>query len=302
MTPYIGCETARELLEPFIDGELQTQEQVAVQAHLRVCTTCALHVQDMALIGWSVRAGTPETCPVAEDAQALSVIQSGVLERIRAERNESLRVRISEMFTDMRLLWPAMGATLAVLACLYGSVNVWRLTTHKAPGSMSGMIDTLAYNGTNTHPMVVASGVSMPVFLEDSVDFEPMSLDESMMAVDTVVTTEGRVANALLLDAHSTAGVIHASDRQALMNAVRELRFAPAQKRSGRRVAVRTLLLIAHTTITEPWRPIEAPAQAIVHKRTPVPPAVEAAPAPVSPEPGGESGVGHIIDSRSATV
>jgi anti-sigma factor RsiW len=303
MTPLVGCETARELLEPFLDGELTTQDQVMVQAHLRVCSTCALHVQDMALIGWSVRAGTPETCPAAEDAQALSVVQAGVLERIRAERNQSLPVRVREMFTDMRLLWPALGATTAVLACLYGSVTVWWLTTQKAPDSISAMIDTVAFNGTNTYPMRVENDVSMPVFLEDSVGFGPMSLDESMMAVDAVVTTEGRVAEALLLDAHSTLGKLHASDRQALMNAVRELRFAPAQQRGGRRVAVRTLLLIAHTTITEPWRPIEvAPPVQAVRRRSTVTPPVETAPAPPASEPVPGGGVGTLLESGSATV
>jgi hypothetical protein len=300
MTPAIGCETARDLLEPFIDGELATHEQVVVQAHLRVCSTCALHVQDMSLIGWSVRAGTPETCPAAEDAQALSVIQSGVLTRIRAERDQSLRVRVREMFADMRLLWPAMGATAAVLACLYGSVNIWRLTTEKSPDSMSAMIDTLAYNGTNNYPMRVASGVSMPVFLEGSVGFEPMSLDESMMAVDTVVTTEGTVGKALLLDAHSAGGALLASDRQALMNAMRELRFAPAQARSGRRVAVRTLVLIAHTTITEPWLP-EYPVQA-VRRRVPSVPVVETTPEPNVPEAGPAGGIGSVTGAVSATV
>ena len=35
MVPILGCETARELLESFVDGELPTSAQVAVQAHQR---------------------------------------------------------------------------------------------------------------------------------------------------------------------------------------------------------------------------------------------------------------------------
>jgi hypothetical protein len=304
MTPCLGCETARPLLEAFMDGELPTAQQVAVQAHVHVCSTCRLHLQDMALIGWSVRAGTPETCPDAEDAEALTVIQSGVLERIRAEREQSLPVRVREMLTDMRLLWPALGATAAVLACLYGSVNVWHLTTQKQPDSMSALIDTLALNGTNNHPMRVKSGVSMPVFIEESFEFERVSLDEGLMAVDTVVTMEGRVIRAQVVDGYG-ADALHARDRQALLKAVRELRFSPAQARSGRPVAVRTLLLFAHTTITEPWRPLEVPAvRTAVRRPAPVEPVVtERPPAPPPLLPAPESrGVGSADVRPLATA
>ena len=40
MTRYIGCETARELLDEFVDGELPMADQVMVEAHLRWCRTC----------------------------------------------------------------------------------------------------------------------------------------------------------------------------------------------------------------------------------------------------------------------
>ena len=55
MIPYLGCEHARELLEGFVDGELAMADQVAVESHLRWCRTCAARVEDMRLIGASLR-------------------------------------------------------------------------------------------------------------------------------------------------------------------------------------------------------------------------------------------------------
>ena len=43
---------------------------------------------------------------------ALSAMYSRVLMRMRAERDQAFGVRMREMFTDMRLLWPALGATI----------------------------------------------------------------------------------------------------------------------------------------------------------------------------------------------
>jgi predicted anti-sigma-YlaC factor YlaD len=48
MIRYIGCETARDLLDAFIDGELGVEAQVMVESHLRWCRTCTARVEDMA--------------------------------------------------------------------------------------------------------------------------------------------------------------------------------------------------------------------------------------------------------------
>ena len=62
MIPYVGCEHARELLEAFLDGELSVTDQVAVESHLRWCRTCTAHVDDLRLLGGTVRS-VPVACP-----------------------------------------------------------------------------------------------------------------------------------------------------------------------------------------------------------------------------------------------
>ena len=140
MTPYVGCEYARELLEAFVDGELSVDEQVLVESHLRWCRTCARRVEDFQLIGASMRVGPPKLRSAEGSANlASSAVYSRVLMRMRAERDQSFAVRLREMFTDMRLLWPALGATMAVLVCLSVAIGVLKSTSSERPASLATM-------------------------------------------------------------------------------------------------------------------------------------------------------------------
>jgi hypothetical protein len=261
MIPYLPCETARELLEAFVDGELPTTDQIAVQAHLRWCRTCGTHVEDLSLIGWSVRAGTPAMSPRAGDAQALAVVQSGVLTRIRAERAQSLRGRLPEMFADMRLMWPALGATIAVVACLIGSVNIWRLSTERRPGSLAGMLHTLGTPGSDGNPLRLNRGMSVPRVIDDGFALDRISEDEAVFAVATIVNQDGRVGTAELLDSSQVTGESpEPGDAAAVMRAFMERRFTPAQASSGRSVAVKTVFLLTRITVSAPAADYVVPA------------------------------------------
>src|SRR3954471_3205401 len=98
MIPYLGCEVAREMLEAFIDGELAMADQVAVESHLRWCRTCGARVEDMRLIGGSVRMGAARVTLEAEESQALAAVHAEVLMRIGAEHDQSFGVRVREAF------------------------------------------------------------------------------------------------------------------------------------------------------------------------------------------------------------
>lgn len=261
MIPVFGCETARELLEAFVDGELPTSQQVAVQSHMRSCATCSARVADMGLIGWSIRNGPRGEDP--EDAKALSVIQSGVLARVRAEREQSLPARLGEMFSDMRLLWPAIGATTAVVLCLLGSVTIWQLATQKRPNSMAALLDSLANPGSDRNPLSLADARSAPRVLHDGLALDGQPEGDRMVMVAALVSQDGRVTQAELLD---LPGVTNASPRgrmsdsegRDVLNAVRNWQLAPAQSRAGRPVAVRMVYLVVQTTaVKESLRSLE---------------------------------------------
>lgn len=254
MTPVLGCETARELLEPFVDGELSMPQQVAVQAHVRSCEVCAARLEDLALIGWSVRAGIPAVQPQAEDTSALAIVQSGVLTRIRAERSQSLSNRLSEMFADMRLLWPAMGASLAVVICLCGTSSVWSLMMQRHPESLAGRLDSMASRGTDSNPLPLDDDMLGPHTLEELVAAGGLVETDTLLRI--VVATSGEVTWA---EMNMPAGADAPTGRErVVLNGVRQQRFAPAVGRTGRPVAVEAVLFYTHVT-AEPARLLDMP-------------------------------------------
>ena len=59
------CERARELLSPYLDGELSAQERRAVAAHIEGCRICAAQVADFQRIGRTLAEAGREPMPKA---------------------------------------------------------------------------------------------------------------------------------------------------------------------------------------------------------------------------------------------
>ena len=225
MIPYLGCEAAREMLEAFIDGELAMADQVAVESHLRWCRTCGARVEDMRLIGASVRMGAARVALEAEEDRALTAVQAEVLMRIGAEYDQSFGVRVREAFEDMRLLWPALGASAALLACLCTAVTV----LHAANGDGDSMARVMESTPN-------ASRISTGWVLEGVPE------EEAVFALATMVTRGQRIADYRLLLLERAAvrrrdGSALTADVGGLLDAVRQSRFSPPDD-PGRAVAV----------------------------------------------------------------
>ena len=250
MIPVFGCETARDLLEPFIDGELNTSEQVAIQTHLRMCATCQARVADMSLIGWSIRSG-PQTPVSTADVNALAVVQSGVLARLKVEREQSLTRRFSEVLSDMRFLWPALGASVAVFLCLVAAGNIWRLTMERRPNSMAALLDTWGLPGTDHNPLLIDNAVSAPRVLNDGLaQLHGSPEDEWSVTVRFVARKDGRVGPAEVVnsDFAPEANRSMLAEGRDVLNAVKNWQLAPAQSRGGQPVAVQVVYMYWQTT------------------------------------------------------
>ena len=254
MIPYMGCEQARERLDAFLDGELDVDEQVAVESHLRWCRTCTWRVDDMRLIGASLRLGSPAHRSHDDDAHALTMTIAGTLMRVRAERDAAFTTRVREMFVDMRLLWPALGATLAVLICVGVAGAVLQASTEQRPDSLAAIIGTLSEPGSERNPLRPDGGNTIPrlPILDDGSPLVAIPSQDGVFWVSTVVGRDGRVATADLLradglDPHhrSTA---HDEHVEAVLDAVKQSRFAPALTPIGNSVAVNMGWLIVVTT------------------------------------------------------
>jgi hypothetical protein len=228
MIPYLGCDAAREMLEAFVDSELPMADQVALESHLRWCRTCGARVEDMRLIGASVRIGAPRCGQAPDDVHALTAVQAEVLTRIRAERDLSLGVRLHEMFADMRFFWPALGATAALIACLFTAVSVLHAAAANGEGDSMADVMELTANASHIRTGWVLEGVPE---------------EEAVFALATMVTRGRRIADYELLQLERAKvrrrdGSALTADVGGLLDAVRQSRFAPPEEPGGRAVAV----------------------------------------------------------------
>lgn len=289
MTQYVGCEHAQDLLEGLVDGELSMPDQLAVESHLRWCRTCALRVEDMRLIGDSLRHGSEARPASREIEPRVSAIRDAVLARVRAERAESWGVRLRDSFSDMRLLWPALGASAAVAMCLAATASVLQATSVHRDESLASLITTLA-NPTPLRPAEQGFfGISIP--RPNRADAEriggalnAMPDDDVIYTVRPVVDRDGRVSNLELLlsggDAHERSAT-HATHDRAVLDAIAQTRFDAATTARGGSAAFDMVWVIAKTTA------VPAAAEPSVAVR---PPVAKAEPAPAVHEPAPAEG------------
>ncbi len=256
MTQYIGCETARDLLDAFVDGELRVADQVMVEAHLRWCTTCSARVEDMSIIGAAVRAGSPVVGSTHIEDRVLATIQDSVLSRLSAEHDQSFAVRLRGLFDDMHLLWPALGACCAVLVCLAGASTVLHATSSEHPESLAALISSMS-ESSGQGPLMLDNTVVIPRALDEGPELDVPD-DEALVTLATIVSSEGRISDyALLLserevvparNARNDRGR-HQREMDDLLHQVRQTRFEPAQALTGRKVAVNMVWMIYRTTV-----------------------------------------------------
>ena len=245
MIPYLGCDAARDLLEAFVDDELAMADQVAVESHLRWCRTCGARVEDMRLIGASMRVGAQRSTGAPEEVRALASVQAEVLTRIRAEQEQSFRMRVREMFEDMRF-WPALGATAALVACLC-TAGIVLHAANRDSDSMAGVMESTA-NATRIRTGWVLEGVPE---------------EEAVFALAEMVTRGRRIADYKMLileraNVRRRDGSALMADVAGLLDAVRQSRFAPAEE-GVRAVAVDMVWLTSASAPISGELPVPAP-------------------------------------------
>jgi hypothetical protein len=291
MTQYIGCETARDLLDAFVDGELSVPDQVMVEAHLRWCTTCSARVEDMSIIGDAVRIGSAAVRERGHvDDRVLTRLQDDVLSRLSAEHDQSFGVRVREMFEDMHLLWPALGACCAVLICLAGAATVLYATSDEHPESLAALIATMSAGSGQQDPLMVDNTVVIPRAIDGGLMLDVPD-DEAAVTLATVVSSDGRISDFALLQSEREVvserhdRTRHQRELADLLHQVKQAQFEPAQALSGRKVAVNVVWQIARITVKGTARAVRSsdvvnaapvPMPVAVPKREEVkPPAVD---------------------------
>jgi len=287
MIPYLDCRAAEELLEPFVDGELAVNDQVALESHLRWCRVCAARVEDMQLIGASLRVTSCALRAADETDDSLTAVRSEVLTRIQTEREQSMWTQMRGMCDDMRFFWPAVGASFALAACLFVAVTVVSLTADENPDSLAGMIQVLANPGSDANPMRLDGAMAAPPRALGDEGLALLPGDDAVVALAAVVTREGRVSNYEVLFSerasvrrHDTA--VERGGVNSVFNAVKQSRFSPAQAIVGAPVAVNMVWVLARTTV-------KASAQAAAIDPAPVRLAPAPRPVGLTPKPDSPS-------------
>ena len=243
MIPYLPCDRAWDLLEPFVDDELPMSEQVVIEAHLRWCDTCRARVDDMRLIAAAVRAGSGVQPLDPQIAAALASMRSEVVARVDAEHDQSFAVRWRERVTDVRYVWPAAGATIALLLCVYAATSVSRIARAVSPNSMAALIAVLASPGSDENPLHLDADMLAPRGLFVGQALAGIPEEEAAFAVAAVVTRGGRVSNYEVLPSSDLS-----AHRTAVRDMVSQSRFEPAQTPDGA-VAVNVVWLLTRTTV-----------------------------------------------------
>jgi predicted anti-sigma-YlaC factor YlaD len=270
----LDCRHVRRTLEDYHDGELSVEEQIAVRAHVDSCAACAAELEGLQSVRNALRVTLNQRQAVSQDEHA--AFQRDVESRFRAELSVSLNERAHEWFSDMRLVYAGLAASVAALFCAVGMMNMLRLATvaNAGPHSFAAIVSELAPPHTSALPSdVVDAQMLMPEELNASVavETEP-GVQDAAYAVVYVVTREGHVASVELLDARS--GLPVNSEIRATFNkltrALSRQSYAPARV-GGLPVAVNIVRLVANTTVRAPKVLISEGAAALLtplRKRT----------------------------------
>jgi len=259
----LTCAAALRVLQAYHDGELPVSSQIAVASHVHHCPSCAAALADLDDIGSFLREAAPGHTPLPCDEA--SAFTSTVVNRVKAEHDTSLAVRVHHLLEDLPVLYAGVGASLATTLCLVLMLGMMRFATIERADSLAGILNFLATQGSNENPFVVDARVMMPRALEATFsNGELVSVGEdyldgsrsgrdAVVTLSAVVTREGTVANLELLGdgrdpEPGTLDVNDARRVEELMGAVSRARFEPATRR-GLPVAVNMVWLVTHTTV-----------------------------------------------------
>jgi hypothetical protein len=223
MMHVLPCARVREDLAAYHDGELDMETQVRIHTHLHECIACRLEAAALADLGDALRtmAGSvPGRAPADT-----GLITEAVLHRIRIEERFSLGSRVRESFQDMHLVWAGLGATFAMLFCIFASAGVLHAANQERPDSLAGIISTIA-NGAIDPVRLVDSATENKPLLDTS---EALPMGETDLMLSAYITRDGRIQNVALLEEQARALHVKPEVVVAMIEAASRAKFSPTQ-------------------------------------------------------------------------
>lgn len=242
MIHRMSCDAVRDDLDAFHDGELALEQQLLVREHLEACVACALEHHELEVLRRGLREMPGDRLAAPPESWT-----GAVLEQAKVERQLSWHTWLLGVFDDMHLVWPALGATAAVLVCLLASAEVMQATNDQRPDSLAGVIGYLASPGSNVNPARIDGFTEVPRRHES--DHWPLASEDAVLTLSAVVTREGRIQSVEMLAAEQARALkVKPEVVLAMLDAASRAQFEPARA-GGAPIAVSMVWLLAHTTV-----------------------------------------------------
>jgi hypothetical protein len=239
MMHVLPCVQVREDLTAYHDGELDIESQVRIHSHLQECVACRIEAAALADLGAALRT-MAGSVPYRAPAES-HLISDAVLDRIRVERRFSLVTRVRESFEDMHLVWAGLGATMAMLFCIFASAGVLHAANQERPDSLAGIISTIASGATDPVRLVDSAYENKPLL--DTSENLPLGGETDLM-FSAFVTHDGRIQNVSVLEEQALKPEVVL----AMIDAASRARFSPTQS-SAYPGGVNVVWLVTSTTV-----------------------------------------------------
>jgi anti-sigma factor RsiW len=264
----LSCASTRRRLHAFHDCELPVSDQIAVGAHLEWCGECANQYAELRFVRAALRATAPGRATLSREEAA--GFNAAIVNRVKAEHDQSFFVRVREMFADMHLVYAGLGATVATAVCVIIMLGMMRFATKERPDSLAAMVNFLATRGSNANPVDVDGWMQMPRAIDGAISADSSAEEDAVYVAAAVVTREGRIGNLEMLRANGARARAGGANQERvvenLMDAISRARFEPAQK-AGLPVAVNMVWLVAHTTVRGNKHHVLEPVVPAIKKR-----------------------------------
>jgi hypothetical protein len=244
----LTCAAVRRRLAAYYDRELPVAEQISVESHVKSCPPCTRELRALERVGDSLRlAAAPSP---AEDWAGLA---PGVISRMCAENEESLRGRASRLLEDLHFVWIGLASTAASLLCAAIALGTVASAANERHDSLAAVFAVMAApSGSDLNPARLDWRYRVPSVPQDSMVQQTLERSvlgdgksdvDSMLALSAVVTRDGSVADLSVL--RNSSGREHFT---SLLSAISQARLQPAEL-EGAPIAVNLVWLVAQTTV-----------------------------------------------------